>query len=343
MVVKVVVNGIGTIGKRVAHAIKLQDDMKLYAISTRSASPAVRTALEPEGPLYGTNLYACSPEKLEEMKKAGMYVNGSLEDLLEEGEVDLVIDCAPGKIGIENKKLYEKYGVKAIFQGGEKDNIGTMTFNSFVNYEKASEHQFVRVPSCNTTSLIRTLHTLSQLTKIEEVDVAIIRRASDPPDDEDAMCNSIEPTMQVPSHHGLDVKTVLPDIDIKTMSVKVPTTLAHVHIVHCEVKKLPTADEIKKLFIKTPRITVLKAEHGYTSTAKVIERYRDLLRPRYDMPEVVVWDETINAKDDDVFWAHMVHPESIIVPENIDCIRAMFNLEKDKDKSIKKTDKSLGI
>jgi len=101
-------------------------------------------------------------------------------------------------------------------------------------------------------------------------------------------------------------------------------------------------EEIKKAFQKTSRITVLKSEHGFTSTSKVIERYRDLLRPRYDMPEVVVWDETINTQDDDVFWAHMVHPESIVIPENIDCIRAMLGLGS-KDDSIKKTDKSLGI
>ncbi|MBL7169596.1 MAG: type II glyceraldehyde-3-phosphate dehydrogenase [Candidatus Aenigmarchaeota archaeon] len=342
MPVKVVVNGIGVIGKRIAHAIRLQDDMELHAISTRSASPVVRTVLEPKGPLYKTDLYACSPEKLEEMRKAGMHVNGTLEDLLKKGEVDLVIDCTPKKVGIENKRLYKKHGVKAIFQGGEKSDVATMSFNTFVNYDEASKHDFIRVPSCNTTSLIRTLHTLSQLTDIEEVDVSIVRRGSDPPESE-GLCNSIEPTMEVPSHHGPDVQTVLKDLDIKTMAVKVPTTLAHVHMVHCEVKKLPTADEIKKLFNKTPRITVLKSEHGYTSTAKVIERYRDLLRPRYDMPEVMVWEETINAKNDDVFWAHMVHPESIVIPENIDCIRAIMGIEKDWKKSVKKTDESLGI
>jgi glyceraldehyde-3-phosphate dehydrogenase (NAD(P)) len=39
----------------------------------------------------------------------------------------------------------------------------------------------------------------------------------------------------------------------------------------------------------------------------------------------------------------MVHQEAIVVPENIDAIRAMFELERDKFKSIEKTNKSLGI
>jgi glyceraldehyde-3-phosphate dehydrogenase (NAD(P)) len=342
MTVNVAVNGIGIIGKRIAHAVKLQDDMKLRSISTRSASSVLRTVLESDGPLNKVDLYACSPESLENMREAGMFVNGTIEDLLEKGEVDVVVDCAPKKVGIENKKIYKKYGVKAIFQGGEKADVATLSFNTFINYEQASKHDFVRVPSCNTTSLVRTLSTLSQLTDIEEVDVAIIRRHTDPPEG-GGVGNSIEPVMHVPSHHGPDVQTILKDLDIKTMAVKVPTTLAHVHIVHCEVKKLPKAAELKKAFINRQRITVLKSEHGYTTTAKVIERYRDLLRPRYDMPEVVVWDETINTKNDDVFWAHMVHPESIVIPENIDCIRAMFGLEKDWKKSIEKTDKNLGI
>lgn len=343
MVVRVCVNGFGTIGKRVAHAVKLQDDMKLAAISTTSASYVLRTALEPEGPLYGTDLWCSVPEKLKAMRDAGMYVNGSLEELLASGKIDVVVDCTPEGIGALNKAMYAKYGVKAIFQGGEKADVGQMTFNSFVNYEEAIGKQFVRVPSCNTTSLIRTLNVLDKLSQIEEVDAAIIRRASDPADTEKTIINTIEPTMKLPSHHGPDVQTVLKHIDIKTMAFKVPTTLAHVHAVHAEVKKLPKIDELKEAFLKNTRIILLKASDGYTNTATVIERFRDLGRPRNDMPEVMIWEETISAKDDDVFWSHMVHQESIIVPENIDCIRAMCSIEKDPWKSIVKTNKSLKI
>ena len=37
-----------------------------------------------------------------------------------------------------------------------------------------------------------------------------------------------------------------------------------------------------------------------------------------------------------------IHQESIVIPENIDAIRAMFNLA-DKWTSIEKTDKALGL
>jgi len=56
MMVKVVVNGIGTIGKRVAHAVKLQDDMELIGISDVAATSVLRTNLEPKDPLYKTDV-----------------------------------------------------------------------------------------------------------------------------------------------------------------------------------------------------------------------------------------------------------------------------------------------
>jgi len=343
MVVRVCVNGIGTIGKRVAHAVKLQDDMKLAAISTTSASYTLRTLLEPEGPLYGTDLWCSVPEKLKAMRDAGMYVNGTLEELLASGKIDIVVDCTPEGVGAQNKSMYQKYGVKAIFQGGEKANVAEMTFNSFVNYEEAIGKNYVRVPSCNTTALIRTLNVLDKLAGIERVFATIIRRASDPADTEKTIINTIEPTTTVPSHHGPDVQTVLKHINIKTMAFKVPTTLAHVHAVNAQVRKQIKPEELQEAFVKNTRIILVSAEQGYKNTANVIERFRDLCRPRYDMPEVAVWKEMIAVEGNNVYWSHMVHQEAIVIPENIDCIRAMCNLEKDAWKSIEKTNKSLRI
>jgi len=135
----------------------------------------------------------------------------------------------------------------------------------------------------------------------------------------------------------------MPDLDIITMAVKVPTTLAHTHIIYANLKKEATVDEVKELFRKTPRIILLKEEDGYTSTAEIIERFRDLGRPRYDMPEVAIWEESIAIQEKRLFWMHAVHSESIIIPENVDCIRAMTGLEKDKWNSIKKTNESMEI
>ncbi|OGI15639.1 glyceraldehyde-3-phosphate dehydrogenase [Candidatus Micrarchaeota archaeon RBG_16_49_10] len=338
---KVVVNGIGAIGKRVAHAVRLQKDMELVGISDVSPTSTLKTNLEPEGPLHGTDLYCSVPDMIEKLRK-DMYVKGTLPDLLKSGTVDLVIDCTPEGIGAKNKETYERFGVKSIFQGGEKAGIAEMTFNTFVNYEQAFGKSCVRVPSCNTTSLARTMWAIDNRIGIESVFVSLVRRAVDPWNPSKGPINSIVPD-DVPSHHGPDLKTIMPNLNIMTMAVKVPTTLTHVHVVSATLKRDSTTEEVKKVFSETPRITLLKKKDGYTSTSEIIERYRDLGRPRYDMPEVAIWDELVSVIGNKLFWNHAVHSESIVIPENIDCIRAMFGLEKDKWECVKRTNESLGI
>ena len=56
----------------------------------------------------------------------------------------------------------------------------------------------------------------------------------------------------------------------------------------------------------------------------------------------MIFEESINVESGIAYWIHVVHQESIVVPENIDCIKAMFG-EKDKWKAIYETDKTLGI
>ncbi len=343
MVVRVAVNGIGTIGKRVAHAVKLQKDMKLVAICTRSPSPVIKTVLEPKGPLYGTDLYASDKEHFQKMKEAGMIVNGTLEDMLGRGDIDVIIDCTPAGIGEKNKKIYEKFKVKQIYQGGEKASVADVSFVAVANYEKAIGVNSVRVVSCNTTSLVRTLWTINENFGIKEAFAALTRRAADPWEDSKGPINAIVPDLKVPSHHAPDVKTVMPDLNIMSLAVKVPTTLAHVHMVKIKVNKKVSKEDVINAFEKATRIILLSGKEGYSSTARIIEKFRDLCRPRYDMYEVAIWKETVDVRNSNVYWIHMVHQEAIVIPENIDAIRAITGEVTDKWKSIELTNKSLGI
>jgi len=62
---------------------------------------------------------------------------------------------------------------------------------------------------------------------------------------------------------------------------------------------------------------------------------------RYDLFENVVWLESIAIDGNDLFVTQAVHQEAIVVPENVDAIRAIFGVEKKL--SIEKTNKSLHI
>ncbi|ADT83431.1 phosphorylating glyceraldehyde-3-phosphate dehydrogenase [Thermococcus barophilus] len=332
MKVKVGINGYGTIGKRVAYAITKQDDMALIGVTKTKPDFEAYRAKE-----LGIPVYAASEEFLPRFEKAGFEVAGTLEDLLQ--KVDVIVDATPGGMGAKNKPIYEKYGVKAVFQGGEKADVAEVSFVAQANYEKALGKSYVRVVSCNTTGLTRTLSAIQEY--IDYVYAVMIRRAADPNDIKRGPINAIKPTVEVPSHHGPDVQTVIP-INIETTAFVVPTTIMHVHSIMVELKKPITKKDVIDIFENTTRVLLFEKEKGFDSTAQLIEFARDLHREWNNLYEIAVWKESINVKGNRLFYIQAVHQESDVVPENIDAIRAMFELA-DKWESIKKTNNSLGI
>ncbi len=332
MKVKVGINGYGTIGKRVAYAVMRQDDMKLMGVTkTRPDFEAYR-AKE-----LGIPVYAASEEFLLRFEKADFDVVGTLGDLLE--KVDVIVDATPGGMGARNKALYEKTGVKAIFQGGEKATTAEVSFVAQANYEKALGKDYVRVVSCNTTGLTRTLSAIQEY--VDHVYAVMIRRAADPNDTRRGPVNAITPGVTVPSHHGPDVQTVIP-INIETSAFIVPTTLMHVHSIMVDLKKPVEAKDIVDIFEDTTRVLLFEKEKGFESTAQLIEFARDLYREWNNLYEIAVWKESISVRGNRLFYIQAVHQESDVVPENIDAIRAMFEMAEKWD-SIRRTNESLGI
>ncbi|ASA77462.1 phosphorylating glyceraldehyde-3-phosphate dehydrogenase [Thermococcus sp. 5-4] len=332
MRVKVGVNGYGTIGKRVAYAVTKQNDMKLIGVTKTKPDFEAYRAKE-----LGIPVYAASEEFLPRFEKVGFEVAGTLSDLL--NEVDVIVDATPGGMGAKNKALYEKAGVKAIFQGGEKATTAEVSFVAQVNYEKALGKDYVRVVSCNTTGLTRTLSAIGEY--IDYVYAVMIRRAADPNDAKRGPVNAITPSVTVPSHHGPDVQTVIP-INIETSAFVVPTTLMHVHSIMVELKKPIEAKDVVNIFESTTRVLLFEKEKGFDSTAQLIEFARDLHREWNNLYEIAVWKESISVRGNRLFYIQAVHQESDVVPENIDAIRAMFELAG-KWESIRKTNESLGI
>jgi glyceraldehyde-3-phosphate dehydrogenase (NAD(P)) len=341
--VNIVVNGIGTIGKRVAEAVDQQEDMNLRGLSDVSPSPQLRTILSEDGPLNGTPLYASSQGGLETLRRGEMHVEGTLQELLELDEVDLVVDCTPPGIDEQNKEeIYKKYGVKAIFQGGADPSIAPVAFNADANYDDARGEDFVKVVSCNTTSLSRTMQAIDSRFGVDEATANLVRRGGDPAQDSRGPINSIIPVTEVPSHHGPDVQEVMPELDIKTLAVKVPTTISHVHMVNVKLDENTTEERVLDAFRDQPRVVLQEANKGYSSTGKVMEKMRDMERPRNDLNEASVWKETVTVDGKDLYWIHQVHQEAIVVPDNVDAIRSMFEIE-DQDTSIQMTNDAMNI
>src|SRR5213596_389839 len=225
---KIGINGYGTIGKRVADAVAAQDDMRLAGVAKTKPDFEAKLAVR-----KGYAVYAANKDALAKFEKAGVKAAGILDELVR--EADLVVDCTPEDSGY--KPLYEKAGVKAIWQGGEEHSLTNLSFNAAANYADCLGAPFVRVPSCNTTGLIRTLYPLDAHVGVEKVLAVMVRRATDPGDSKKGPINAIEPELEMPSHHGPDVQSVLPDLDIHTIAVKVPTTIMHLHTLAVDLKK----------------------------------------------------------------------------------------------------------
>jgi len=126
------------------------------------------------------------------------------------------------------------------------------------------------------------------------------------------------------------------------MAIVIPTTLAHTHILEVEMKREASLEEVLDAFEKQTRVILLDMKE-YPSTSMIIEKFRDYCRSRYDMYEIAVVKDSVNVEGRKVRWFQVVHQEADVVPENVDAIRAMLEIEEDKWKSIEKTNRSLGI
>jgi glyceraldehyde-3-phosphate dehydrogenase (NAD(P)) len=334
MVVKVAINGYGTIGKRVADAVSLQDDMEVVGVTKRKPTFEAKMAVQ-----NGFPFYAASEEFISGFEEENIQVKGTLSDLLQ--KADIVIDGTPKKCGY--KKVYEDASIKGIFQGGEKHDLTGLSFNALANYEKAINADYVRVVSCNTTGLCRTLHPLDESFGIENVTAVMIRRGADPWDSKNGPINAIEPVLKVPSHHGPDVQSVMPNLNIQTTAVKVPTTIMHLHSVVVRLSGNPTTKKVLETWDTTPRIRFVCSKHGIKSTAQIMELAKDLGKKRADLFEIAVWRDGVHVVDNTLYYYQAIHQEADVVPENIDAIRAMCGIETDKMKSIQKTDSAMGI
>jgi len=336
--VKVAVNGFGVIGKRAADAVSKQDDMELLGVVKQHPDYSAKVAV-----LKGYKVYVPDQASLDNFKKIGVPAAGLAEELFT--NADVILDCTPGKVGVTYKPLYQKLGKKAIFQGGEKKDVAEVSFTAQCNYDKARGKQFIRVVSCNTTGLSRTLWAIHQAFGIADAFVVLMRRAADPNDIKTGPINAIVPEFTVPSHQGPDVQTVIPEVPITTVAFKMNTTLMHVHSVKVKLKKPTTKEEVIKVFQKTPRVKLIAGNDGLQSTAQIMDFGRDtasLRGGRDDLMKIQVWADSISVKGDELIYFMAIHNESDVVPETIDAIRAAMNV-CDVKTSMDKTDKALSI
>ena len=165
---KVGVVGYGVIGQRLADGVALQEDMELVGVVDVAPTLSTRALCEAGMPY---DLYVVEGEQKAAFDAAGIPVSGTMDDLLD--KVDIVLDSSPGGVGRKNKEIYQARGVKAVFQGGEKNDIVDVFFHGYANYEKGVGKDYLKLTSCNTTGLIRAVDCLDREVGVERVMVTI--------------------------------------------------------------------------------------------------------------------------------------------------------------------------
>ena len=335
--VRVLVNGYGVIGKRIADAVAAQDDMELVGVADVVSDWRVKVAVE-----RGYPVYAATSPAAGQMRAAGIPVAGTLDDLLK--QVDVVADATPKKIAAENFEKYKAAGIKSIFQGGEKHSLTGHSFVAQANYESAIGRNATRVVSCNTTSIVRTLGALKNAGLLKKARGVLVRRATDPwESDHGGVMNTVVPEKSIPSHQGPDAQTVVPDLDVLTIAMVAAHTTSHLHSWSVELTRPAGKEEVLAAFRAVPRIAFLRMSEGIAALNSTLEMMADLGRPRGDMWEVGLWEDGLTVVGSELFYNYQVYNQAIVVPETIDAVRALTGIEKNGGASISKTDAALGL
>jgi len=334
---RVAVNGYGVIGKRVADAVVLQDDMELVGVADVVSDWRTKVAVT-----KGYRVFASTSRAADVMRLGGLRLAGTLEDLLT--QVDVIADATPKQVAAKNLDAYRAAGVKSVFQGGEKHSLTGHSFVAQANYASAVGRDTTRVVSCNTTSIVRTLGALRAAGLLKKARGVLIRRATDPwESDHGGVMNTIVPETVIPSHQGPDAQTVVPDLDVVTLAVKAAHTTSHLHAWKVEVTREARRDEVMAAFRAAPRIAFLRADEGIVALNSTLELMADLGRPRADMWEVGLWEDSLTVRGSEAFYNYQVYNQAIVVPETIDAIRALGGVEIDGAASIARTDRALGL
>lgn len=336
--IKVAINGYGVIGKRVADAVALQDDMELTGVCDVITDWRIRIAVKKKFPIY-----AASSEAAEVMHQVGITLAGELNKLLE--EVDIIIDCTPKKISATNVVLYKNADKKYIVQGGDKHQTTNHSFNAETNFESAINLKSTRVVSCNTTSILRVMGALKKGGILKSARGTLLRRATDPWEShQSGIMNTLLPEPNIPSHQGPDALSVDPSLDIITAAVLVPETLSHLHYWTIKLSRPVSKEEVLKIISdNSTRIALINYSDGLMSNNTIKEFLMDIGRIRADMYEVALWKDMLTVVNDELFLAYVVDNQAIVIPETIDAIRALTGIEADASKSVLKTNHSLGI
>ncbi len=335
--VKVGVAGYGVIGQRLADGVAKQEDMELVGIVDVAPTLSIRALYDSPSPY---DLYVVDDSMRAAFEAENIPVKGDFDDIL--SRVDIMLDAAPGGIGAKNKEIYKKKGLKAIFQGGEKNEVADAFFHGYANYKKGVGVDYLKLTSCNTTGFIRAVDCIDRAVGVGKVVVTILRRVADPGDIHRGLVDvaQVEP---VPNHQAVDLMLIMPHIKATGALVHLPITHGHIITLVVTPKKPISVEKALEIFNAHPRIKVVEIAKGFNSNTALFRYARDKGNKRADMYEIAVFKEMVAKSGEDLFFTINIPQEAVVIPESIDAIRAALSMQTDGNEAVSATNKYLGM
>jgi glyceraldehyde-3-phosphate dehydrogenase (NAD(P)) len=335
--IRVAVNGYGVIGKRVADGVARQADMVLAGVSDVDTDWRPRIATR-----KGYRLFGAAPEHADAVRPAGMAVAGTLEDLL--GKAEVVVNCTRKRVAAETSSSTAGRGSSSFSRAARSMRRPATRSLRMQTTPPRSGGESTRVVSCNVTSIVRTLTALKRAGLLRRARGTLLRRAIDPWESHrGGIMNTLVPEEEIPSHPGPDAQSVDPELELVTMAVKVPETLAHLHYWAVQMTRAAGKDEVLEAFRSSSQIALIRTGDGLSALNTVKELMADLGRPNDNLYEVALWADMLKAAGEELFYAYMVDNQATVIPETIDAIRALTGAERNAEASIAKTNAALGI
>ncbi len=334
---KVGVVGYGVIGQRLADGVARQEDMELVGISDIFPTLSIR-ALRDSGMEYP--FFVADDKNRSAFEEENIPITGNLSDLL--AKVDIILDATPAGVGMKNKEIYKEHKVKAIFQGGEKNEVADVFFHGYANYEKGLGKDYLKLTSCNTTGFIRAVDCIDKAVGVERVVITIIRRSADPGDTHRGLVDTAL-VEKVPNHQAKDLMLIMPHVEATGALIHVPTTHGHIITILITPKKRISVENALSLFAQHPRIKVVEIEKGFNSNTALFRYAREKGNKRADMYEIAVFKETVALSGNNLFFTINVPQEAVVTPETIDGVRASLVMQKDWREAVSLTNRYLGL
>ncbi|MDP3042520.1 MAG: phosphoglycerate kinase [Candidatus Omnitrophota bacterium] len=347
--------GFGTIGSEVG---KKSREMGFNIVAV-NRSPNEKAGLAQS---LGVPLYLLNSDDKKAFEKAKIGAEGILEDLLKNGEVDLITDATDGEtedletkeeitVAAYNKKyIYSKYPkIKVMYEGAEDPKIADRFFDSGtlnvlkIPYSKAMEGvNSLFFPSCNTTGQGFILDRLAFNSKDLVVRVTTGRRANDP-----GQKGKLSPdgtAVETGYHHAEDYlegrqgyseiinafrkgaknKPSLTTDASNTHLTKFHLTEMWISGFDKNTGKRLTAESVKKFLSEEPRIALVDFKKDKFDATLLIDILFNKLSVIHPFTPIV---QVLDLPDSgDVKITKVVPQESIVIPNNMNGIHALTGL-----------------